>query len=223
MANRPMKTSAEKVAADLSAPARRMVRTAPPPKASGRKVTIGCKLPVPWIDLKLTHLVEKDQPGLNGSRMVREAVQTGEFIRIRGTAYPRAGAIPDGFPGKPIMMQGCALTPNVDEDKWLAYLNEGGGAKSDMVRNGLLFAYPDIGDVRAHATDIRDVKTGLEPLDPRTDTNGKSLDVRAPRKTTVGQVEAGQVNPEQDDESKLYELLEQQEANVNRRYEEENA
>jgi hypothetical protein len=208
-------TGAEKASADLTAPAKRMAATAPPPKASGRKVTIGCKLPVPWIDLKLTRLVEKDQPGLNGTRTVREAVQTGEFIRIRGTAYPRAGAIPDGFPGRPIMMQGCALTPNIDEDKWLFYLKEGGGAQSEFVKNGLVFAYPDIGDVRAHATEIRDIKTGLEPLDPRTDANGKSVDVRAPKRTTVGQVEPGQVNTEQDDESKLYELLEQQEARVN--------
>jgi hypothetical protein len=207
-------TEAERIAAQMTAPAKRMVATAPPPKASGRKVTIACKLPIPWIDLSISKLVEKNLPGLNGSKVVKEAIRTGEFIRVRGTAYPRAGAIPDGFPDKPMMMNGFALTANVDEDKWLAYLNESGGRNSEVVKNGLLFAYPNISDVKSRTLEMRDVKTGLEPLDPRTDADGKSLDIRAPRKTTVGRVEAGQVNTEQDSETRLYELLEQQEARI---------
>lgn len=200
----------------LTAPSRLMRDTAPAPKASGTKVTIACKIPVPWIDLRITQLVEKDIPGLNGTTRKKEAVATGEFIRIRGTAYPRAGGVPDGFPGKPIMMNGCALTPNVDEDKWLEWLESGGGRKSQMFRNGLIFAHENIADVKAQTAEVRDVLTGLEPLDPRSDEKGRSMDARAPKRTTVGQVEAGQVNKDEggDSEMQLYQMLEQQEAAV---------
>lgn len=204
----------EQVAAQLTAPARTMQATAPKPKASGGKVTIACKLPIPWLDLKISRLVEKDLPGLTGSRRVKEAVQTGEFIRLRGTAYPRAGAIPDGFPSKPIMMNGFALTPNVDEDKWLAWLDHSGGRQSDMFKNGHVRAHANLAEVKAATLDMRDMKTGLEPLDPRTDAKGKSLDARGPRKNIVGQVESGQVNRDADNEAQLYDLIEQQEAQV---------
>ena len=179
-------TSQEKAAAALTAPARAMAAGAPRAGRAGGKVTIACKLPLPWIDLQITRLVDKDIPGLNGTTTRKEAVQTGAFIRIRGTAYPRAGGIPDGFPGKPIMMAGFALTPNVDEEEWEAWLANG-GAKMDMVRNGLLFAYASLGDVKAACQDGRDKRTGLEPLDPRSDAEGRSLDPRAPRKTLLGQ------------------------------------
>lgn len=204
-------TEGEKALSDITAPAKKMEATAPPPKRSGGKVTIACKLPIPWLDLRLTYLVEKEQPGLNGSRVVREAVFSGEFIRIRGTAYPRAGGVPEGFPQKPMMMNGFALTPNVDEDKWDAWMEIGGGKHSAMVKNGLLFAYTDLSNIKARTLEMRDFQTGLEPLDPRVDDKGRGIDPRAPRRTTVGNVQPGQVNTDADSETQLYELLEQQE------------
>lgn len=206
-------TSQEKAAAQLTAPARTMAAGAPRTGHAGGKVTIACKLPLPWIDLQISRLVDKDIPGLNGTVTRKEAVQTGRFIRIRGTAYPRAGGIPDGFPGKPIMMAGFALTPNVSEDDWNEFL-ENGGAMMDMVRNSLVFAYESLGEVKAACVDNRDRLTGLEPLDPRSDTNGRSLDPRAPRKTLLGVNDVGEANRESDAETRLYEMLERQESQV---------
>lgn len=206
--------SPERTVGRLTEPARRMVEDAPKQRRSGGKITIACKLPVPWIDLTISKLVDKDIPGLNGTVTRKEAIQTGRFIRIRGTAYPRAGGVPDGFPGKPIMMAGFALTLNVDEDEWNAFL-ACGGREMDMVRNGIVFAYPDLANIKARCTDLRDVKTGLEPLDPRTDPNtGRSLDGRVRWKNIIGQDNVHQVNEESGSEEQLYKMLEQQEAAV---------
>jgi hypothetical protein len=214
-------TEAERIAAQMAAPAKRMVATAPPPKASGAKVIIGCKIPVPWIDLSLSHLIDKEISTPTGTQVRKEGVRTGEFIRIRGTSYPRAGAVPEGFPQKPMMVDGAALTPNVDEDKWLFWLEKSGGKQSPMYKSGMIFAYGTLADVRAHAAEIRDLLTGLEPLDPRTDANGNTMEKRVPGagKMSMGKVEAGQVNSEVDTEMQLYELLEQQEQRVHQQAE----
>lgn len=143
------------------------------PSSAGGKVTVACKLGVGWFDLQICVPKDVQENTQTGPRTVKQFFPLPQIVRIRGTAYPR-GTPPEGFPAKPEMVGGYALTRGVDEHFWDTWVEQHG--KSPMVLNKIIYAFEREDEVRGVAIDHKDAKSGLEPLDPRND-------VRAPKPT----------------------------------------
>lgn len=142
----------------------------------GAKVTVACKIAIPYLDLQLCErkvVVENSQ---TGPRDVVRWDRTGKIVRIRGTAYPR-GTPPEGFPEKPTLVAGFALTPDVDKEFWDEWLKQ--NAKAAYVTSGMLMAYEKLDTVKGVASDFRSEVSGLEPMRP-------DRDPRMPRPTQTG-------------------------------------
>ena len=124
----------------------------------GETVTVACKLPH-GLELRLCKPEEfmVNIPG-GGTRKEKRHVPYGKSVIIGGVAAPF------GFqPNSPIS-GGYALTPNVDKqffDEWLRQ-----NADHDAVRNNLLFAHVKTDMVSDEAKEKKDIKSGLEPIDP---------------------------------------------------------
>jgi hypothetical protein len=89
-------------------------------------------------------------------------------VKLNGTA------VHYGTP--PVAVNGVALTHNVDADFWARWSKE--YKNYTPVRLGLIFAGANDSDVIAQAAELRDVKTGLEPLDQ--DNPGQGLEKVGP-------------------------------------------
>lgn len=133
-------------------------------KAAG-KVTVACKIPT---GLELQHCTPtkwiEETP--SGSRERLRYDRVGPTVFVRGTAYP-VGTIPKGYPSRPIMVGGYALTPNVDADFFDEWIRQ--NKDTDMVRNRMIFAYARRDDVVGEARENKDRQSGLEPLNPEND------------------------------------------------------
>lgn len=142
-------------------------------------VIVACKVALPYIDLRLFREEMVMENTQTGPRQVKEYRANGETFRIRGTAYPR-GTPPAGFPDRPRMADGAALTPNCPRKFWDIWVEQ--NERNPLYHNGLIFAHAHIDDVRAQARELKDLKSGLEPIDP-TKAN---KDPRVPRPTNAG-------------------------------------
>lgn len=132
-------------------------------------VTVACSIPAGVFirAFKMEKTVELVMGG--GTRDVEVARNVGEPIRILGP-----GRLDRPGDRRPIA-SGYALTHNVDADvfeTWIAANRD-----SKMVQNRLIFAHAKAGEVEAKARAHETQRTGLEPLDPQSDT-------RAPKKRT---------------------------------------
>ena len=124
-------------------------------------VSVACKLGIAWLDIQAcvkTVVQENTQTGPRDKDMWQKS---GPIHRIRGTAYP-AGAIPDGFFDRPEMIAGHAITRNVPRKLWDTWFEQ--NAQSDMVRNGLIFAFVGMDDIKARSREMENVPSGLEPI-----------------------------------------------------------
>lgn len=160
---------------------------APAPIATKKPafVIVGSKLPMN-LELQLCKAQKATTVGRHGSTEETIYTKFGVVYVIRGTAYP-AGTPPDGFPEKPRMANGYAMTNGIPEDFWRAWVEQ--NAETDMVRNQLLIAERDPTSLRDVSADLKDVKSGLDPLDPKGDKRSpKPLNARAiePIKTAEG-------------------------------------
>jgi len=88
----------------------------------------------------------------------------GLFLELEGRerVVLKGTAVPHGFP--PVDVGGYALTPNVDADFFVEWMAE--YKNYAPVREGLIYAYAKPQDATARAMEMRDLKSGLEPLDP---------------------------------------------------------
>jgi hypothetical protein len=137
------------------------------PQTRTRQYVVGCKLGVASIALQLSPLVEKEQMGSQGSRKVMEAQRTGPVVILRGTAYPR-GTVPDGFPPAPMIVDGAAMNFGIDAEWMDHWLEE--HKRDPLVINKLIFACEKEEDAKAIAREHKDVKSGLDPVNPKGDT-----------------------------------------------------
>lgn len=83
-------------------------------------------------------------------------LQGEERVKLAGTAVPWGVAPRD--------VGGYALTHNVDADffaRWLSVYKD-----YTPVKRGLIFAYPKSQDAQARALEMKNEKSGLEPIDP---------------------------------------------------------
>jgi|GEM_PF-344325 len=142
------------------------VSTPTPPSApvSGTDtVTVACKYG-PGIILRGFVKTEATREVMGGGTQKYALWEpTGETHTIRGpvannAAYRRIGELPEGIVG------GYMLNQGVPRDLWECWLDQ--NKHSDLVRNRVVFAAPDYHRAMDEARDLKDTKSGLEPIDP---------------------------------------------------------
>lgn len=122
-------------------------------------VTVACKLPH-GLKLRLFNMIDTQEPILGGGyRTVKVAREQAKSITIKGWSHAQNMA-----PDAPIV-GGYALTMNVDKDFWDAWLEQ--NQELDAVRNKLIFAHEKPVNAEAESKEKRDVRSGLERLDPK--------------------------------------------------------
>lgn len=138
-----------------------------PKSSAGAKVTVACKIGVGWFQLQLCRKEIVDEQTQTGVRQVTRYTRTGSIVRVRGTAYPR-GTPPEGFPERPQIIHGAALTPGIDKDFWDEWLDQ--NRLNPVVVNGLIFAHEASDSLAAMAAEHKDVTSGLDPINPKGDS-----------------------------------------------------
>lgn len=136
------------------------------PSSAGAKVAIACKIGVAYLDLQIFRPVTKMHDTQTGPREVREFVREQRIIRVRGTAYPR-GTVPTGYPERPEMWNGYAITRGIDKDFWDVYAEQ--NRNSPYVKNGLLLADEDENRLRARTLEGRDMRSSIDPVTGEND------------------------------------------------------
>lgn len=143
------------------------------PQSAGAKVVVACKLGVPYFDIQHCRIEDKFEQNMQGGRTIKEAARSGAVVRLRGTSYPR-GTPPAGFPERPEIVSGAALTYGVDQEWFDEWLRQ--NKFNPLVVNRMIFAHQTADGVRGEAKDLSAFLSGLEPVSP-----GK--DRRIPRST----------------------------------------
>jgi len=130
------------------------------------KIIVACKLPLAWVELQLERSREITEEGKFGSKTVTIWEKIGNVVRIRGTAYPAAQA-PEGFPDRPEKIFGFAINRNVSKAFWDKFAEQ----KKDWppLKNGFIFAFRKMEDVKARASEARAMLSGFEPMNPKGD------------------------------------------------------
>lgn len=139
-----------------------MTKARPSVKASSANtVTVACKVPNGLMlqNFKFVEMPEPIQGG--GSKMVKRSVPDGDAIPVHGPGRYHGQA-----PKTPIVM-GFALTKGVPIEHWDRWLEA--NKDSAIVKNSLIFANPDVDDVRAEAQDHKAAFSGLERMNPKGD------------------------------------------------------
>lgn len=136
------------------------------PSSAGAKVTVACKLGVGWFQLQLCEEQEVDEQTQTGVRRIKKWTRTGKIVRVRGTAYPR-GTPPEGFPERPKMIAGAALTPGIDKDFWDRWVQQ--NRLNPVVVNAMIFADESESRVEGWAREHGGHLSGLEPINPKND------------------------------------------------------
>jgi hypothetical protein len=144
-------------------PPTRLTRAA----TTGDTVTVACKLPHGVI-LRVFEWEEFDEPMRDGTirRGRRGRPIDDQQFTIRGTWVGSAGqayhahnsAVAELLPG------GFALTQGVPKELWDLWHEQ--NRHSALVKNKIIFAHATHTTMQTEAAGFRDVKSGLEPLDP---------------------------------------------------------
>lgn len=129
--------------------------------ASGEKISVGCKLPN-GLRLRNFRMIESSEPMMGGGRrQIKVAEHIGEDIILHGTATPF------GVAPKWLIVDGYAITPNVDKDAFMLWLKD--NANSPLVKNKIVIYHEKADHVTGQAAELTKVRSGLEPLDPVSD------------------------------------------------------
>lgn len=139
-----------------------------------KTVTVALKMPHGLI-LRLFRMEDHDEQVMGGgTKTVQKAVlDDRESVRLNGTSkkWDQPYAI-DAHGNPVLLMGGYALTSGVDAqffDEWMRQ-----NAKSDLVRNNLIFAAGRTNETRDMAKEFASTRSGLEPLSPG-DRNDKRV------------------------------------------------
>lgn len=137
---------------------------------SASTVVVGCKIPQGLLLQLCKPYVERELKMGGGSQDVTVYRRFGPRVRINGNVVNRAA--PREF------RDHVALTRNVDAKFMRAWMEQ--NKEHPSVVNGLIFIAAAESDVRAQGYDLRNEKTGLEPINPDSDDKGRPLDKRLP-------------------------------------------
>lgn len=122
------------------------------------QVTVAAKLPHGLV-MRIFEMVETQEPVMGGGfRAIKVARERPERVTLNGFAHAQNKA-----PNAP-QIEGFAMTHSVDKDFWDAWLAQNN--TSDIVKNGLIFAHEKTGNTEANAKNNKDVRSGLERLEP---------------------------------------------------------
>lgn len=131
-------------------------------------VTVAVKLPNGVI-LETFREETAHEPVMGGGfREYKIWTRTGQRHELTGYAAPW------GQSPKVPVVGGYAINHNVPAAIWEQWLSH--NRDSDLVRNGLIFAYPNARDAEAQAKDGEKIWAGLEPLMPdEYDASGRLI------------------------------------------------
>lgn len=152
---------------------------------SAKFMTVACKIPnglVLQLCRKTTYL--EDTP--SGTRERARYDKVGERHVVAGPAYPN-GPVPRGFPPKPMIVGGYALTPNIPRDFFEEWMHQNKDAP--FVVNKMIYGYATLDEAREVSKDNRKTLSGFEPLaqaEADKDGNMTIKDPRAPRSMAPG-------------------------------------
>jgi hypothetical protein len=127
---------------------------------TGTTITVACKIPNGVI-LRLGRKVERTEPVVmtGGVRVVTEWQPTGHTIELKG---------PRRFPGQSREQETAAfLNHGIDADAWECWLAD--NLESPMILNKQIFAHVKADHAAGMAADYKDIRSGLESLDPQRD------------------------------------------------------
>jgi hypothetical protein len=124
-------------------------------------VTVLCKIALPWIDLQCCEMREVQENTQTGPRAIQQGFRVGDVVRIRGTAYPR-GEAPEGYPEKPEIMFGYAVTRGVSRKFWEEWKEQ--HKKAPYILNNMIIAFGTDMDCQAAAKENTGRVSGLEPI-----------------------------------------------------------
>ena len=129
------------------------------PMKASNTVTVACKLPNGLI-LRVFDMVETSEVVQGGYRDVKIARPRPEQFEVRGNA------IPIGVPNFPVpeMADGFAITRGCPKELWDLWEEQ--NKHSHLVQKGLIFSSSSINALRDEIKNRRDLKSGLEPIDP---------------------------------------------------------
>lgn len=128
---------------------------------SGETVVVACKMPNGIVMRGFRQKTRVVQVLGGGQRDEKFFEPDGREITILGCSRPVGGEF------RTRVVAGFALTQGVPKDLWDQWSEA--NAESDLVRNGLIFAYASTAETADAAKDARKVRSGLEPLDPKGD------------------------------------------------------
>jgi len=135
--------------------------------SAGEKVVVACKLGVAYYDIYICRKETVSENTQTGPRdIVRFTPQRETTVRLRGTSYPR-GTVPDGFPEKPLIVDGAALNFGIDKEFWDTWVEQ--NKLNPLVMNRMIFADTDPEFVKGLAHDTKAMQSGLEPVNPKKD------------------------------------------------------
>jgi hypothetical protein len=137
------------------------------PVETGQTVCVACKLPG-GVLLRVFEPYTRMDPQQDGTaKPVKEwrAIPDlkfsvkGPWVASAGQAFmPQNSAVAQLLPG------GFAITYGVPKDLWDRWLDQ--NKETNLVRKGIIFAAPSMMAATEEAKKARDVKSGLEPVDP---------------------------------------------------------
>ena len=130
-------------------------------------ISIACKLPN-GIVLRTGTFTEVPVSVLGGGvRMERVWQADGQSITLKGNSRPFGGEYQAPIDG------GYALTHGVDLDLWTRWFED--NKDSPLVKNQMVFAHAKKDFVEGMAKDRSEIRSGMEPLQPKQDPRTKSL------------------------------------------------
>lgn len=145
----------------LKLPSEQNKAAAKTPGTSAETVTVACKLPSGLV-MRLFQSHDIDYPMFGGGyKTVSEwrQMEGAPTYELNGFSHHLEMAPEYAIAG------GYALTPGIPKDFWEMWLEQNQSA--DFVKNNLIFAAGSENSARAQAKEQREVKSGLERLDPK--------------------------------------------------------
>ncbi len=143
-------------------------------------VIVGCKLPNGLLLQNFVMEEYQEQVMGGGTRTAKRAVRLEETYRVCGSSIDLAkmalGEVPN------LIIGGYGITSGIPREFWEEWLRT--NARSDIVKNGLIYAESSDAKARKRAVEGAKLRTGLEPINPDA-PNTAAADVRAIRRGTT--------------------------------------